>query len=358
MKQQNVFLRLSMVGLAFLTGLLLLTGAAGCSGSGGEGEGVNKVDTLIFSAYTVPKEVYQKEIIPAFQKYWKEKTGRAVVFHQSYMASGAQSRTIASGSGADIAALSLEQDINRLSEKGLITHDWKKKSYNGFVTRSVVVLAYRPGNPKQISDWNDLTRPEVTVIYPSPRTSGGAMWIVNAIYGAGQIMTEKQTGQRDMGYARELLKSIQRRVKVMDKSGRASVTTYESGFGDVLITYEDEAVLRKLQGKEFPYIVPEATILIENPIAVVDTNVDKHGTRAVAEAFVEFVTTTEVQKMFAKFGFRPVDESVLKENADLFPVPPMLFNIDYLGGWPQVAEKIYGPEGVWTQIIKELAEEG
>lgn len=358
MEQKKGLNRLVMVFVVPVSVVLFLFGASGCGGTGGEDGGANQIDTLIFSAYTVPKEAYQKEIIPAFQRYWKQKTGRAVVFYQSYMASGAQSRTIAAGSGADIAALSLEQDIQRLKEKGLITHDWKKKKYDGFVTRSVVVLAYRPGNPKQIHDWEDLTRPEVSVIYPSPRTSGGAMWIVNAIYGAGQMKSEKNTGKRDLSHAWELLKGIQRRVKVMDKSGRASVTTFENGFGDVLITYENEAILRKMQGKEFPYIVPEATILIENPIAVVDRNVEKHHTRDVAEAFVQFVTTPEAQKMFARYGFRPVDDVVLKDNESMYPVPSMLFDIQYLGGWSNVAESIYSPEGIWTRIIQELADEG
>ena len=151
----------------------------------GTGEAVMaKTDevTLIFAAYTVPKEVYQREIIPAFQKYWKEKTGQAVKFDESYEASGAQSRAIAAGLEADIAALSLEKDINRLKDAGLITHDWKDNNYKGFVTNSLTVIAYRPGNPKDIKGWEDLARQNVDVIYPSPKTSGGAMWAINAIY--------------------------------------------------------------------------------------------------------------------------------------------------------------------------------
>ena len=316
-----------------------------------------EVDTLTFAAYTVPKEVYQKEIIPAFKAYWKEKTGRSVIFQESYMASGAQSRTIAAGLEADIAALSLEQDIKRLEDIGLITHNWKNKKYNGFVTRSLVVMAFRPGNPKQVKDWNDLAGETIDVLYPSPKTSGGAMWIVNAIYGAGLKISEEKNGEKDPAYARELLKKIQKRVKVMDKSGRASVTTFENGFGDVLLTYENEALLRQRQGKDFPYIIPDATTLIENPIAVVDKYVDKHGTRKAAEAFVDFVMSKEVQRSFARYGFRPVDEEILEEFKSQYPVPPLLFDTSYLGGWENVSKDIYGPEGVWTQIIRELANE-
>jgi len=309
--------------------------------------------TLIFAAYTVPKEAYQKEIIPAFQKYWKEKTGQNVKFEESYEASGAQSRAIAAGLEADIAALSLEKDVSRLKDAGLITHDWKNNKYNGFVTNSLAVIVFRPGNPKNISGWEDLAKQDVDVIYPSPKTSGGAMWAVNAIYGAGLKMSEVKTGKKDYTYARQLLKSIQKRVKVMDKSGRLAVTTFENGIGDALVTYEDEALLRQKQGKEFPFIAPESTILIENPIALIDKNVDKHQTRKIAEAFVEFAHSKEAQRLFAQYGLRPVNEEVAREFAAKYPAPKYLFNINYLGGWNQVENEIYGKNGVWTKIIEE-----
>jgi len=323
----------------------------------GIGEAVSaKTDevTLIFAAYTVPKEAYQREIIPAFQKYWKEKTGQSVKFEESYEASGAQSRAIAAGLEADITALSLEKDVSRLKDAGLITHDWKNNKYNGFVTNSLTVIVFRPGNPKNISGWEDLAKQDVDVIYPSPKTSGGAMWAVNAIYGAGLKMSEVKTGKKDYAYARQLLKSIQKRVKVMDKSGRLAVTTFENGIGDALVTYEDEALLRQKQGKEFPFIAPESTILIENPIALIDKNVDKHQTRKIAEAFVEFAHSKEAQRLFAQYGLRPVNEEVAREFAAKYPAPKYLFNINYLGGWKQVENDIYGKNGVWTKIIEEL----
>jgi sulfate transport system substrate-binding protein len=323
----------------------------------GIGEAVSaKTDevTLIFAAYTVPKEAYQREIIPAFQKYWKEKTGQSVKFEESYEASGAQSRAIAAGLEADIAALSLEKDVSRLKDAGLITHDWKNNKYNGFVTNSLAVIVFRPGNPKNISGWEDLAKQDVDVIYPSPKTSGGAMWAVNAIYGAGLKMSEVKTGKKDFAYARQLLKSIQKRVKVMDKSGRLSVTTFENGIGDALVTYEDEALLRQKQGKEFPFIAPESTILIENPIALIDKNVNKHQTRNIAEAFLEFVHSKEAQRLYAQYGLRPVNEEVAREFTAKYPAPKYLFNINYLGGWNQVENDIYGKNGVWTKIIEEL----
>ena len=338
--------------LILMAGILLY---AGCS-SKKAGEKESSV-TLTLGAYTVPKEAYQKEIIPAFQKMWEEKTGTTVKFQESYIASGAQSRAIASGFEANIAALSLERDINRLQEKNLITHDWKNTKYHGYVTRSVVIIVYRPGNPKNISGWEDLTRQDVDVLYPSPKTSGGAMWDVNAVYGSALKTSEEKTGKADPVYAREFLKNVQKRVKTMDKSGRASVTTFENGIGDILLTYENEALLRQKSGRDFPFLIPDATILIENPIALIDRNVDKHGNRAVAEAFIDFVLTKASQQSYARYGFRPVDEEVTAEFKEEYPQPKLLFDISYLGGWDRVSLNLYGEKGIWTQVIQELAYE-
>jgi len=313
--------------------------------------------TLVLGAYTVPKEAYEKEIIPAFKEFWLEKTGQTVKFEESYIASGAQSRAISAGFEADIAALSLEKDVERLREEGLIAHDWKSKKYGGYVTRSVVVIAFREGNPKRIEDWSDLAKSDIEVLYPNPKTSGGAMWDINAIYGAGLKISETETGFPDKAYAYKLLKNIQKNVKVMDKSGRASVTTFENGIGDALLTYENEILLRIKEERTIDFIIPEATILIENPIAVIDKNVDKHGTRAAAEAFVEFVLSSESQRAFARYGFRPVDDTVAAEFAEQYPVPKYLFDINFLGGWDKVHTEIYGTEGIWTKIMEELSHE-
>jgi sulfate transport system substrate-binding protein len=315
----------------------------------------NKLRTLTLGVYTVPKEVYQKEIIPGFKKHWKDKTGEDIRFYESYMASGAQSRTIASGFEADIAALSLEKDIARLEKADLISHNWKNRQYDGFVTRSVVVICFRPGNPKVIKGWDDLRRKDVDVIYPSPKTSGGAMWVVNAIYGSGLHLSEMKLNQKDEAYAKNFLKEIQKRVKVMDKSGRASVTTFENGIGDVLLTYENEALLRQKQGKKFPFLLPEATILIENPVALIDRNVDRHGNRDIAEAFIDYLFDNTAQRAFAHYGFRPVNDLIALEFSRKYPRPKQLFKIHYLGGWEHVYTQLYGLDGVWTKITEEIA---
>lgn len=304
--------------------------------------------TLTLGAFTVAREAYRKEIIPAFQRLWKEKTGQHISFRESYVASGAQSRAIQAGFEADIAALSLENDITALVRSGMVRHDWKHASTHGsgFVSRSVVVIAYRPGNPKNIRSLDDLTRPDVTVVCPDPKTSGGARWFLAAIYGAG--LTRSST--TDHATARALLAGVQKRVTAMDTSGRMSVTTFEQGIGDALVTYESEALLRKSRGNDFPFMIPNETILIENPVALVDVWVDKHGTRAAAEAFIDFLYTKEAQRTFARYGFRPVNDAVATETREAYPVPPRLFDIGELGGWEHVSTQLFGPGGIWTQI--------
>lgn len=311
--------------------------------------------TLILGAYTVPKEAYQKEIIPAFQAYWKSKTGQEVKFEESYVGSGAQARAIIGGFEADVAALSLDGDLAKVAQAGLITYDYKANSQKGIITQSVVVIGYRPGNPKTIRDWEDLTKPGIEVIYPNPKTSGGAMWFVNAIYGAGLKMTEAKSGKKDFAYAADLVKRVQANVKVMDKSGRESVTTFERGVGDAILTYENEALLRQMEGRDFPFVIPQATTLIENPIAVVDKNAAKHGVKDLAEAFVQFCWTEGAQRSFAKFGLRPVDPKIAQEFKQKFPRPELLFDTDYLGGWEEVEKTIYGPSGVWTRAVEAVA---
>lgn len=305
-------------------------------------------DTLVLGAYTVPKDVYEKELIPGFQKYWKEKTGSGVKFIRSYLGSVAQARAIIDGSGADVAALSHEGDMEDIAKAGLISSEWRDRRWKGFVTNSLAVIAYRPGNPKRILDWEDLARPDVDVLYPNPKTSGGAMWFISAIYGAGLRMSQARTGTPDPAYARDLLKRVQQRVKVMNDSGRESVSTFEQGIGDALVTYEDEAL-------RFEFLVPKATILIQNPVAVVDRNAEKHGVRDVADAFVRFLHSESAQRAFGRHGFRPVDPEIAREFGENFPTPTFPFGIEYLGGWAEVKKTIYGPEGIWTQIMQELA---
>jgi sulfate transport system substrate-binding protein len=323
----------------------------GCGGQSGKSG--NKV-TLILGGYTTPREAYGKALIPAFQKYWKEKTGQDVEFQESYQGSGAQSRAIVGGFEADIAALSLEGDIDKIAEAGLITHDWKSKPNRGMVSTSIVVIAVRQGNPKGIKDWPDLAHAGLNVLTPDPKTSGGAQWNINAIYGAA-LRGFTGIPKDDKAAAAEFLKSILRNVSIMDKGARESITNFEKGVGDVAITYENEVLVARQSGQNYDYEVPHSTILIENPVALVDKYVDKHGVREAAEAFIDFLWTQEAQRGYAKYGLRPVvPTAVAGEVMAQFPQVPDLWKIDYLGGWKRVTEEIYGPQGVYSKIIEEL----
>jgi sulfate/thiosulfate transport system substrate-binding protein len=323
--------------------------ASGC-GSGDSRPGASV--TLILGAYTTPREFYGKSILPAFKKYWKEKTGQDVEFQESYQGSGAQARAVVGGFEADVVALSLEADVETIAKAGLIKHDWKATPNGGMFTRSIVVIAVRQGNPKGIRDWPDLAQPNLNVLTPDPKTSGGAMWNINAMYGAA-LRGFAGAPKDDPQAAAEFMKSVFRNVSIMDKGARESITNYEKGVGDVAVTYENEVLVGKQAGQTYEYVVPRSTILIENPVALVDANVDKHGTREVAEAFVQFLSSREVQIECPKYGLRPADDAVGAEVAAQFPKVEDLWKIDYLGGWPKVVNDIFGPQGVFTKISEE-----
>lgn len=332
---------------AVIASMILLL--AGCGRAGADGKRV----TLVLGAYTTPREAYSKAILPEFQKYWRQKTGQEVEFQESYQGSGAQSRAIISGFEADVAALSLEGDIVRIAQAGLIRHDWKDRQFGGIVSTSVVVIAVRPGNPAGIRDWADLAKPGLKLLTPDPKTSGGAQWNIAGIYGAA---LRGQTGlpKDDLGAAKSFLMRVLANVSIMDKGARESITNFEKGVGDAAITYENEVLVGRQAGREYDYIIPRSTILIENPVALVDTYVDKHGVRPVAEAFVNFLWTKEAQRVFAKYGLRPVEPEAAKEAAAQYPAVTDLWRIDYLGGWQQVAETLFGSSGVYTRSFEDL----
>lgn len=318
--------------------------------------------TLILGAYSTPREVY-KEIIPLFQKYWLDKTGKTVVLQESYDASGAQSRAIAGGFEADVAALSLEADINRLVDAKLITHDWKANDYRGIVSTSVVVFAVRNGNPKNILDWADLAQPNLEILTPDPATSGGAQWNLLAALGAAKRGKVKGYEASDGG-ALKFLGAVLKNVSVLDKDGRTSILNYEKGVGDMAITYENEVTEGQQAGATYQAVYPVSTILIETPIAVVDAYVDKHGTREVAEAFVNFLWTPEAQAIFAKHGYRPPQSTLASTSnsavsvdpvqADQFPAIQDLFTIDQFGGWAKATPDYFGKDGKVTQLLATI----
>ncbi len=309
--------------------------------------------TLVLGAYTTPREAYGK-LLPLFAAEWKKKTGETVTSEESYLGSGAQSRAVVEGFEADVVALSLEADVTRIQKERLITRDWKSGPTKGMVSRSVVAFAVRKGNPKRIRDWADLAKPGVEVLTPNPKTSGGAMWNVLGAYGAALRGKVAGVPGNDPDAALGFLKKVLANVTVMDKAARESITSFEKGIGDVAITYENEVLVAQQAGEAMDLVLPSSTILIENPIAVVDVYAGKHGSQALAEAFVAFVLARPAQELFAQYGLRSVDPAVETATAARFPKVPDLFTIEQFGGWEKATTAIFGPAGVYTRAITEV----
>jgi sulfate transport system substrate-binding protein len=325
-----------MIQTSLTLAVLALTfGLVSCGGADEGGSGSSTKLDLV--AYSTPKEAYE-EIIPAFAK---TPDGTEVTFSQSYGNSGDQARAVIAGLPTDIAALSLEPDITKLVDEKLVAADWSSTPTKGIVTRSVVALAVRPGNPKNIRGWADLVRPGVEVLTPNPFTSGGARWNIMAAYGAQ--LEQGRTEAEAVAYLEQLFKN----VVVQDKSARESLQSFTGGKGDVLISYENEAITAQQKGEKLDYIVPDETILIENPIAIVNETND----RDTAQAFVDFLYTEEAQGIFAEKGYRPVVEGV--SGAEDFPTPAKLFEIDKFGGWGDVNDRFFDPEqGVVAEVFQ------
>jgi len=270
-----------------------------------------------------------------------------VSFTQSYGPSGDQARAVVAGLPADIVNLSLAPDVDTLVKSGLVDPSWNKQSYKGIVTDSVVVFVLRDGNPKHIKTWNDLLKPGVSVILPNPFTSGGARWDVMAAYGSW-----RRQGKTDALAQANLLKLFQN-VSVQDKSARDALNTFLSGKGDVLLTYESEAIAAQLKGSKIQYVIPRSDILIENPIAVLKGSPNKDK----ANQFLRFLRTPTAQQIFADNGYRPVVKSVLQANASKFPTRPGLFTIDQLGlgGWSKVQPRFFDPDnGIVAGIERKV----
>jgi sulfate/thiosulfate-binding protein len=292
--------------------------------------------TLSLVAYSTPQVVYD-QVIPAFTKTAQ---GEGVSFRQSYGASGDQSRAVENGQAADVVAFSLAPDVDRLVKAGLVDKSWPSEPHDGFVSNSVAVLMVRKGNPKHIRTWDDLLKPGVEVLTPNPFTSGSAKWNLMAAYGA-QLKAGRTPAQA-LAYLRELLT---KHVKVQDKSGREAVQDFVGGNGDVAISYENEAITAQQKGAKVDYVIPDQTILIQNPAAVTAK------AKPQAKAFLDYLWSKPAQTVFAQHGYRPVDSSVAKQFKSRFPVPTGLFTIDYLGGWSKVNDEFFDPDkGAVTKI--------
>jgi sulfate/thiosulfate-binding protein len=325
--------RLPLLAVAVVALVAALVGA-GCGGSssdddsGGSGGGGGK-GNLTLVAYSTPEEAYKK-LIPAFNE---TPEGKGVSFDQSYAASGEQSRAVEGGLPADVVEFSLEPDITRLVDAGLVDPDWNKNEYKGMVTNSVVVFIVRKGNPENIKTWDDLVTGKVEVLEPNPFTSGSAKWNIMAAYGA-QLEQGKSPEQ-----AKQYLAKLFENVPVLDKSAREALQTFSSGKGDVLLGYENEAILAQQKGEDVDYVIPDQTLLIENPIAPVNESKSPE----LAQKFIDFLYTPEAQQLFADTGYRPVVDGVESKNE--FTDPATLFEISKFGGWGKVNDEYFDPEG-------------
>ncbi|MBD1913113.1 MULTISPECIES: sulfate ABC transporter substrate-binding protein [unclassified Leptolyngbya] len=341
----------------FLSGLAMSFAIVSCTNSGTNTEAGSaspdaqsaespKPDVeLTLVSFAVTQAAYEK-IIPLFVEKWKAEHNQNVTINQSYGGSGSQTRAVIDGLEADVVALALALDTKKIEKAGLIQPGWEKEAPNdGIVTKSVAALVVRDGNPKNIQGWEDLTRDDVKVVTANPKTSGGARWNFLGAWGA-----VTQAGG-DEAKAEEFVTNLYKNVPVLAKDARESTDIFFArGQGDVLINYENEVLLAKQKGEDSTFIIPDVNISIDNPIAVVDANVDKHGTREVAEAFVEFLYTPEAQREFAKVGFRPVDKAVSQEFASQYPEIKQLFTVADLGGWDTVQAQFFDDGAIFDKI--------
>jgi sulfate/thiosulfate-binding protein len=321
-----------IVPLILALGALVAAGCGGASDSNdataSSGSAGGKGSTsLSLIGYSTPEVVYD-EVIPAFEK---TPAGKGVSFKTSFGASGDQSRAVEAGLKADVVTFSLEPDLDRLVKANLVPSTAQGK----WVTTSVVTFIVRKGNPKGIKTWDDLLKPGIQVVTPNPFTSGAAKWNLLAALGA-----------KDLSYVRELLT---KHVKVQPKSGREALQTFTQGQGDVLLSYENEAITAQKKGQDVDYVIPDQTIKIQNPIAVTSK------APAAAKAFLDYALSKPAQEVFASWGYRPVDPSVLAANTSKFPTPAGLFTIDKFGGWSKVNDVYFDPEKGSIAKIEQAA---
>jgi sulfate transport system substrate-binding protein len=318
---------------AVVVALALAAGASAAS------SGTN----LSLVGYSTPKVVLGK-IIQAWQK---TPDGNGASFSQSFGASTDQARAVANGLKADVVFLSTGDDVNLLVDAGLVDSKWNRQSYNGIAADTVVVFAVRNGNPKHIKSWDDLVKSGVQVVTPNPFSSGSAKWNILAAYGA-----QRRLGKTDK-QATAFVQKLFTHVVSQDSSGRNATNTFLAGRGDVLITYESEAINSRLNGQDIQYVIPRQSMLIELPIAVLKSSPNKDK----ANQFIRFVKGDTAQDLLAQYGFRPVDPKIAKKYASKFPARPGIFKVDdkIIGGWRHADKVWFDPnKGRMVQIERAV----
>lgn len=304
--------------------------------------------SLLNVSYDPTRELYG-ELDPLFAKYWKQKTGEDVSVQLSNNSSGAQARAVINGLEADVVTLALAGDIDAISQQAkLLPPDWAKRlPQNSTPYTSTIVFLVRKGNPKHIRDWNDLVKPGVGIVTPNPKTSGAARWIVLAAYSYGM-----KRNNNDQSKARALIGGIYKNALVLDSASRASTLTFtDRGLGDVLVSWENEAILTQRQHPgDYQLVVPSVSILAEPPVAWIDANVAKHHTEAIAKAYLQFLYTPQAQRLACKWGYRPRDTSVLGHCGTSFPRTD-LTTIAGFGGWPNANKVFFADGALFDQVF-------
>jgi sulfate/thiosulfate-binding protein len=327
------------VGLIYALFVLLVMGS--CLPQSPTGTGGRNITVYGFS---IMKEVLEKEIFPAFAAKWKKEHGEDVHFTSSFAGSEIITNQIVQGVDAKVAILSIERDVERIQQAGVITSDWRSLPAHGIVNKTPFVILVEQGNPKGIHDFADLAKPGVRLIHPDPVSSGGAQWSVLAIYGSELIKSEKQTGGRDEARALQTLKALWKNVVSTPGSAREARTQFELGHGDALITYELEGLMMKQAGAKVEMVIPESTIFSEHPAVIIDRKVTPEE-RAVVTAFLQYLWSDEAQAAFVKYHFRSVTNESLNAANKEFAQIKLPFYVGDLGGWskayPDIIEKVW-----------------
>jgi sulfate transport system substrate-binding protein len=334
--------------LLAVVGLVLLAVTHGC----GEGPqepprpaaSAQQAITLAIGAFSAMREAFGSRLLPAFGLQWRRQHGQEVQFEERYEGSETLTRAIAGGLSVDVGVFALSRDVDSLVASGLVDPGWREAPHRGIVSRSLVVLAVRKGNPKGIRDWADLARPGVRIVMPDPDTSGGGIWYLCAVYGAA-LRGHAGVQKGDPATARDFVARVLANVVERRPNSAESFRLFQSGSGDVAITYESDLALGWMFGHEEERVIPTSTVLVEHPAVVIGRHADAHAVRPAAEGLLAFLWTTEAQKVIAFCGLRPVDAAVAADSAGQFPVPEDLWTIEDLGGWEQLTRDLLVPAG-------------
>lgn len=333
---------------------------ASCSSKGGTNASSGpctpaSTPTIFFVAYSTPQTVYDSKIIPAFKTLWKDQHNQNLNFEESYAGSTTQAENVVNGQPADVVALSLAPDVQTIQDAGLIKDDWTAQPDGGMVSSSVVVFDVRKGNPLHIADWNDLAKPGVKVLTPDPAQSGGARWNLVDLWGDALRGDVPGVAKGSESAATTLMDQVTKNVIAYDSSARSSIQNFESGNGDVAITYENEVKTAQAAGGDDVAVYPKGSVLIQNPVAVVDVNAQKDCVLPIAQAFVKYLHTADAKEAYTDTGFlRSTDVARAKagDPANGFPAIKDLYTVQQLGGWDALDTKLFDPtNGIAVKAI-------